>query len=679
MATEKMQIVIEVVDGQAKATIAGVEAEMDKLGKTSKQASSGVDSTTSSIDSLKIAAAALAAIGIGKTLAEWSDGFTKLNAQLHISTTNQTDFNAAMENVQRIARTAQVDINDVGAVYYRLSAALKDAGYSQAAVGSIAETVALSLKIGGASAQESAAAMLQLSQAFASGRLQGDEFRSMMEAAPNLMRALAASMDVPIGQLKTLGAEGKITSQELLQAFSDPKLLESLREQAKTVETISGKFTNLWNEVKLTWQQFDKASGSSDFLSAKIGGLSEYVANLRRQFEYGNWWDKFAALTGGTERQYAQPQTFAPTAAEEARRATLTVPTTPEDTISDAEKKRLAKLAEIKQKAEQDMQAAHISVKQAELATDIASSESITSIQMSAIETDRALKQAQGTWTAEQEVIYQDTRLAIIQGGYEREMEMKRAQIDWSLAQDIDKYAREMQDRIDKGVAKDKAQILFDEQKKVRKEEVDRQLTELEINKQSAMTKAAIDGANARAKAETDIAKFGRQIREGDYSSAMDTAAKLSAGLAKHSRAAFEVNKAASLASAVIKGYQAATAAWAAGMETGGPWAPAVAAAYTAASIATTAAQIQAIQSASFGGGAAASPSVGGTAGTVPSTIGTTPAPAPAQTSQAASLTVNVSAPQGLVDPIAAQMLADSLAPHLNAALSRGLNTAVIA
>ena len=78
------------------------------------------------------------------------------------------------------------------------------------------------------------------------------------------------------------------------------------------------------------------------------------------------------------------------------------------------------------------------------------------------------------------------------------------------------------------------------------------------------------------------------------------------------SRKMFEIGKAASIAQAVVKGYSAAVSAWEAGMSTGGPHAPVVAAAYTAASLAKTAGQISAIRSASFGGGGGGSGGGGG-------------------------------------------------------------------
>ena len=78
----------------------------------------------------------------------------------------------------------------------------------------------------------------------------------------------------------------------------------------------------------------------------------------------------------------------------------------------------------------------------------------------------------------------------------------------------------------------------------------------------------------------------------------------------------FKIGQGAAIAQAVVKGYSSAVSAWEAGMSTGGPWAPAVAAAYTAASLAKTATLISSIKSASPSGGAGVSVSGGGSVST---------------------------------------------------------------
>lgn len=76
------------------------------------------------------------------------------------------------------------------------------------------------IKIGGGTAMQNEASLMQLSQALASGVLQGDEFRSLRENAPALMATLAKGMDVSIGKLREMSAEGELTSQVIIEAMN---------------------------------------------------------------------------------------------------------------------------------------------------------------------------------------------------------------------------------------------------------------------------------------------------------------------------------------------------------------------------------------------------------------------------------------------------------------------------
>ena len=104
-------------------------------------------------------------------------------------------------------------------------------------------------KLAGVSAQQASGAFLQLSQALGSGRLQGDEYRSIAEQLPILTQAIAKEMGKPVGQIKKLASEGKITSEVVINALrqieqdggaSIAKLMEESPEQA---------FKDLRNEI----------------------------------------------------------------------------------------------------------------------------------------------------------------------------------------------------------------------------------------------------------------------------------------------------------------------------------------------------------------------------------------------------------------------------------------------
>ena len=80
------------------------------------------------------------------------------------------------------------------------------------------ENLSKGLTLSGASADEVGSTMLQLSQAFGSGALMGDEFRAVSESMPMLLDILAKQLGVSRGELKKMGADGKITSKVLKDA-----------------------------------------------------------------------------------------------------------------------------------------------------------------------------------------------------------------------------------------------------------------------------------------------------------------------------------------------------------------------------------------------------------------------------------------------------------------------------
>lgn len=262
--------------------------ELDNFGKSANKAATQADQSTKSMGAMTSVAGRLAVVlgaaGLGAALIKTIDSYTKYNAQLKLATQTQEQFNTAIADVQRIARTAQTDISSISTLYARLNSSLREVGVTQAEVARITENVGLALKVSGAGAGESASAILQLSQAFASGVLRGEEFNAVSESAPVLMRALAQSIGVPIGQLRALAADGKITGEVLNRAFSDQKLLDSFRLQSQEIQTLGGAYQVLKNNIQTSIGQFDKATGFSKTLASGIIFLSENVGLLATAF-----------------------------------------------------------------------------------------------------------------------------------------------------------------------------------------------------------------------------------------------------------------------------------------------------------------------------------------------------------------------------------------------------------
>jgi tape measure domain-containing protein len=217
-----------------------------------------------------------ATAGLGGGLAaiiQQSDEYAKLTSQLHLATQSQREYAAAYGDVKRIAAAAQSDLAGTGVLYARIANGTRELGTSQKQVADITEAVNLGLKVSGATAEESASAQLQLSQAFASGALRGEEFNAVNDAAPRIMKALADGMGVSVGALKQMASEGKITSQIMADVL--PQALEKLRAEAAQVQTIGGAFTNLKSNVL----EFTAISAQSNGTVALLTGGINLLAN----------------------------------------------------------------------------------------------------------------------------------------------------------------------------------------------------------------------------------------------------------------------------------------------------------------------------------------------------------------------------------------------------------------
>lgn len=220
-----------------------------------------------------------ASIGIGAGVAavvQMSDEYAKFTAQLRLATQSQREYGAAYADVKRIANDAQQGLASTGVLYARIANGTRELGTTQKQVAAITEVVNMSLKVSGATASEAASAQLQLAQAFASGVLRGEEFNAVNEAAPRLMLALADGIGVPVGALKKMAENGEITSKIMADVL--PNALSTLREEARHIQTISGAFTELKNNVMEFTGMQAQSSGAVSIVTNGLGFLADNLA-----------------------------------------------------------------------------------------------------------------------------------------------------------------------------------------------------------------------------------------------------------------------------------------------------------------------------------------------------------------------------------------------------------------
>jgi len=249
--------------------------ELDGLTASGARAQRATEQLTQSSAAFgRVLGGVTAYLGVREVIA-LSDEYTKYNAQLKLATGSASAFAAAQDDVRRISKDAQADIGAVGTLYARITKSTEQLGLTQGKAAEITEVVSLALKASGASAAESGSAILQLSQAFASGVLRGEEFNAVNEAAPRLMQALADGIGQPVGALRKMAEQGQLTSQVLADAL--PRALEDVRKEAAQVQTIGGSFTTLRNSLVEFVGQQAQASGATRALAGTLEILAENI------------------------------------------------------------------------------------------------------------------------------------------------------------------------------------------------------------------------------------------------------------------------------------------------------------------------------------------------------------------------------------------------------------------
>ena len=236
--------------------------------------------TQASAESLRGTLASLAGLGAMTAMAReamtLSDAWSGLTARMATATGSTQASAATMAAAKQVASEYGAPLAEVGGLYVRLTNAIKPLGGGLKEVNVLAESMAAALKKDGASAAEAGSAIQQFSQAMAAGKLGGEEFNSVAEAAPSLLMALADGMGVARGELKKMAEEGKLTSAVMVQALA--KSLPQLRADAKAAgDTIGGGFTAI-NSALLEY--VGKGMQTSGVSQALASGLRAVADNI---------------------------------------------------------------------------------------------------------------------------------------------------------------------------------------------------------------------------------------------------------------------------------------------------------------------------------------------------------------------------------------------------------------
>jgi len=222
---------IEVLVTEFRADIKRFEASMRRQALASEKAAnrqvrafqkankSVVESTEGMTRDVRRAVAGIALGAAIREVSQYADSWVELNNKIAAAGVVANRDGRGVLELAAQARTARQEIEPYPDLYARLLRSSGDIAENEEDVAKATNLAAKAFKAGGASAQEQAAGILQLGQALGSGFLQGDELRSIRENAPLVALAIADAMEVSIGELKALGAEGELTSQIVFDAL----------------------------------------------------------------------------------------------------------------------------------------------------------------------------------------------------------------------------------------------------------------------------------------------------------------------------------------------------------------------------------------------------------------------------------------------------------------------------
>lgn len=211
---------------------------------------------------------------VGAKATEVSDKFASIKARIDLINDGSQSTASIMDKVYQASERTRGSYTEMLDSVAKLNMLAKDSFSSNDEAIKFVEQLNMQFKLSGANVNEVSSAMTQLTQAMAAGRLQGDEFNSIMENAPMLAQAISQEMGVPIGQLKELGSEGAITAEVIKNALfnSADETQAKFNEMPMTFQEVGQQLSNaMFQAFQPVMEELSSMTASEDFKTAIDG------------------------------------------------------------------------------------------------------------------------------------------------------------------------------------------------------------------------------------------------------------------------------------------------------------------------------------------------------------------------------------------------------------------------
>ena len=301
-ANKKLARSFRGVDGAAGKAANGI----GKTGRAAQQASSGFKSLGRSLGKLALGFAAFQGVrSIGQI------GIDSIEAERRLKA-----LAGAFGEVQKVelaaGRAAEkfgLSQREANKAFAQIYARLRPIGIEVEQIESAFNGFNTAARLSGTSAQEASAAWLQLSQALGSGVLRGEELNSVFEQTPTVVQAIAKEMNAPIGKIRELAKEGKITSDVVLRALNRLER-EGVDQLAEALNGPRQKFKDFSNSV----EKLSNALATTVLpeLSSAIASVGETILLLEGPIRFiSGLLNNALSEANSLIRQFSKPAAFA--------------------------------------------------------------------------------------------------------------------------------------------------------------------------------------------------------------------------------------------------------------------------------------------------------------------------------------------------------------------------------
>ena len=259
----------------AAATGKTTAAARQHTGELAKQQSIG-NGVANTYGRMRTAVAGIVSVWGAVSAAKMSDEWASTNSRIELATNGAEEFKYAQEQAFQIAQRSRQEYTATGDLFQKVNRNAKDLNLTLDDSLKLTETIGKAMTIGGGDTGAQQAALMQLGQAMASGSLRGDELNSILEQSPRLALAIADGFGVSVGELRKLGAAGKLTSKDLASGLL--KQSEKIGKEFERMPVTFGQtMTYGKNELLKLVGKFNEATGASKAFNVVMVGLFKNI------------------------------------------------------------------------------------------------------------------------------------------------------------------------------------------------------------------------------------------------------------------------------------------------------------------------------------------------------------------------------------------------------------------